>query len=316
MAEWPAKTAVDGADFTTARAKINLTLDVLGRLPNGYHALRSLVGFASVGDRIIELPVSGGPQAPPIAGSWRLEVTGPFGSALIGENLISRAAELVAETWPEAVIPSVRLEKNLPVAAGIGGGSADAAAFLRLVRRRNVGVGSDADWFEIARRLGADVPVCIASRPTIMSGTGDVFTPAAFPRILPAVLVNPLSAVPPTKTRDVFRALGASEIAEVPAVPPPGFANESTVADMLSCGRNDLLEAAMAVVPAIGEVIAALKAAAPDAVVRLSGAGPTCFVLVGRHETARELAIRLADAHPDWWVRATAIGPAVNAAAS
>jgi 4-diphosphocytidyl-2-C-methyl-D-erythritol kinase len=311
MADSPDESGAGGSAFEIARAKINLTLDVLGRLPNGYHALRSLVGFASVGDRLFEVPTDGGSQAP-LVGAWRLEVMGPFGAALVGENLISRAAELVAEAWPEAVIPSIRLEKNLPVAAGIGGGSADAAAFLRLTRRRNPGLGTDADWFEIAGRLGADVPVCIASQPTIMSGTGDVFTAIAFPRALPAVLVNPLSAVPPSKTRDVFRALGAPEIAAIPDV-DAGPANGRAVADMIEAGSNDLLDAAKVVVPEIGAVLAALTAAAPDASVRLSGAGPTCFALVQCHQTARATARHIAEAHPGWWVRATEIGPAIVA---
>lgn len=288
-----------------APAKVNLTLQVLGRLPNGYHALNSLVAFAEVGDRLRLI------EDRQDARATGLQVEGRFAGNLVGENLITRAAIAVRERFPSAEIPSVVLDKQLPVAAGIGGGSADAAAYLRLVCKLNPEIALDSEIvLEIARDLGADVPVCLASTPTIMSGIGDVFEVVTLPEPLPTVLVNPMCDVPPTKTADVFRALAAGPVFETAHDDDNHGAR--SVSDMIRDGRNDLTEAARTVVPEITLVMEALRVAAPDAIVRLSGAGPTCFALANTNADAARIALAVSTQHPSWWVRATTLGPAVR----
>src|SRR5262245_35322555 len=182
-----------------APAKINLTLEVLGRRADGYHELSSLVAFADIGD-VLTLDTSG---------AAALRVTGPFAEAIAGPNLVETAMALVAERAPGLATGSVELEKRLPVASGIGGGSADAAAYLRCVAATNPEDGDRIDWGELATRLGADVAVCLEEQAAWMLGAGETVMPVE--RGLPplaVVLVNPLAAVPPDKTARVFRALG------------------------------------------------------------------------------------------------------------
>ena len=183
-----------------ARAKINLTLTVLGRRPDGYHDIESLVTFADIGDLVtlVSRP------------DRRLATSGPFAVDIEGENLLSTALMLLRETDPDLQLGAVELEKNLPVAAGLGGGSADAAALLRAVRQANPERAGAIPWHELAARLGADVPVCLAGTPALMRGIGDRIAPLAVApggASLAAVLVNPRLAL---ATAQVFQAFAAS----------------------------------------------------------------------------------------------------------
>ncbi|MBX9589045.1 MAG: 4-(cytidine 5'-diphospho)-2-C-methyl-D-erythritol kinase, partial [Hyphomonadaceae bacterium] len=179
-----------------APAKINLTLAVRGRRADGYHELESLVTFADIHDAVVLEPGAEG----------SVTVAGAFAQYIGGENLLIRALALLREAEPGLRLGSVRLEKNLPVAAGLGGGSADAAALLRAVRRANPKHAGGVPWLEIAARLGADVPVCLGARPALMWGIGEKIAPV--PRLPPlhAVIVNPRLPLP---TADVFAALAA-----------------------------------------------------------------------------------------------------------
>ena len=262
-----------------APAKINLTLHVTGQREDGYHLLDSLVVFADVGDRLWFRPAS----------QMSLEVTGPFAEGVPADarNLVWRAADLAG------IRAAIRLEKNLPHGAGLGGGSADAAALLRRRFGDDVtqGIGLDG-----ALSLGADVPVCLHAGPQRMQGIGERLTrPWPIPG-LGVVLVNPGVHVP---TPDVFRALSSREN------PPMGDVIETrdvaTFVAWLATQRNDLQAAAMGIAPVIGEAIAALSDAA---LARMSGSGATCFGIYPSDAEARAAAARIAAARPDWWVAA------------
>lgn len=286
----------------SARAKVNLTLTIVGRLPNGYHALESLVAFADAPADLVTL-VPG-----PAAG---VRVTGPGSSAIVGENLVARALWLAAEAAPGLLLGHVTLDKHLPVAAGIGGGSADAAAVLRAVARCNPDRADAVDWPAVALRLGADVPVCLQGRPAMMWGVGERILPLGSLPELHAVIVNPMVPVPADKTAQVFRRLGAralptDELAEPP--PPEGLRDARDVAELMLAARNDLEPAAIAVVPAIADLQAALRASPGCLVARLSGGGPTCFGLFADRDAATAAGESIAAAHPSWWVSATRLG--------
>ena len=178
-----------------ARAKINLTLKVRGRRPDGYHELESLIAFATdLGDVVRLVPGE----------ETGCSVRGPFAGAIEGENLIETALMRLAERAPGLTLGEVTLEKCLPVAAGIGGGSADAAALLRVVRFANGTLSAGVDWAGIAASLGADVPVCFLNRPAFVMGVGETLEAVADLPRLHAVLANPLTPVPLAKTRKVF----------------------------------------------------------------------------------------------------------------
>jgi 4-diphosphocytidyl-2-C-methyl-D-erythritol kinase len=183
-----------------ARPKVNLTLNVLGRRPDGYHELESLVVFASgVADKLTLT------RGAPVG----VRVSGPFAEAIAGENLAAAALRRLAEMEPRLVLGAIDLEKHVPVAAGLGGGSSDAAAVLRLVRMANADLANGVDWPAVAVTLGADVPVCFENRAARVSGVGERVRPLANCPRLPAVLVNPMTEVPAAKTAEVFRRLGA-----------------------------------------------------------------------------------------------------------
>jgi 4-diphosphocytidyl-2-C-methyl-D-erythritol kinase len=281
----------------TARAKVNLTLRVLGRRADGYHELESLVAFADIGDEVI-LRVGGRPA---------VTVDGPYATAIDGENIAARALEALAEASPALVLGGVHIEKRLPVAAGIGGGSADAAAVLRAVRRANPGLSSDFDWPALAASLGADVPVCLASTAQLMWGIGRETAPVQALPLLPAVLVNPGV---PLATAAVFRALDAgpapARIA-APSVPGP-FPDIGAVAAYVNASGNDLEPAAKTLCPAIGAVLAALGDAPGVVLARMSGSGPTCFALLQTAEAAEAAARRIGADQPGWWAVATTLG--------
>lgn len=280
-----------------ARAKINLTLAVRGRRADGYHDIDSIVAFAGCADRVSLVP----------GAALMLTVAGPLAAACGGtdDNLIIRAARALAVRMPGAVLGHFTLHKRLPVAAGIGGGSADAAAALRLLARVNGLAPDDARLFDAARATGADVPVCLVSRASRMSGIGDRLEPLQWPRSA-AVLVNPGVAV---ATRDVFAALGLEpgerrEDAAVPATP----SGAPLTCAVLGIQGNDLEAPAIGVEPAIADVLAALRATEGCQLARMSGSGATCFALYDTPRAALAATRALRRTHPGWWVRATVLG--------
>ena len=292
-----------------ARAKVNLTLRVLGRRPDGYHELISLVAFAAVGDRIT-LDSSFDRARTPADHV----VSGPFAASIEGVDLVSRAIELVRRLRPELVVGRVALDKRLPVAAGLGGGSADAAAVLRAIRAVNPIRADAVDWLGLAQQLGADVPVCFVDRPTVMRGIGERMTRCCVPEIS-AVLVNPQLPVPVDKTRRVFQALAAgplgsdcSRVAGDDARLDAGVADLGELVELMRRHGNDLEPPALKVMPAIAAVKAALLGSAGCRHAQLSGAGPTCFGVFGSAAEALAAAEALRAAEPSWWVEATTIG--------
>jgi 4-diphosphocytidyl-2-C-methyl-D-erythritol kinase len=270
-----------------ARAKVNLFLHVVGKRADGYHLLDSLAVFPAVGDEL---------RAAPDA-DLSLCLSGRFGAALVAEpdNLVLRAARALAAACGVQAGARLVLEKNLPVASGIGGGSADAAAALRLLARLwNISPDA-ATLADIATRLGADVPVCLAQQPARMQGIGEILTPAPILPDCGMVLINPGVAV---STPSVFRARNAG-FSAAPSL-PPGWHDAAAMARDLAATVNDLEPPAMALCPEIGTVLAALRAQPECLLARMSGSGATCFALFATADLARQAAGDLA--HPGWWV--------------
>jgi 4-diphosphocytidyl-2-C-methyl-D-erythritol kinase len=269
-----------------APAKVNLCLHVTGRRADGYHLLDSLVVFAAVGDRVSAM-----------AGrSLSLRLTGPEAMALGPEadNLVLRAARLMG-----AGDVALTLDKKLPVASGIGGGSADAAATLRLLARRT---GRPLPDPEAVLRLGADVPVCLAGQPVRMRGVGEDLSP--LPPLPPVwlVLVNPRVPVP---TPQVFAAVTRRDNPPIPVMPTAALGSTSAFADWLgSETRNDLVDAARHVAPVLKQVQAALEAVPGCLLARMSGSGGTHFGLFASESAATTAVDHLRATHPDWWVAA------------
>lgn len=261
-----------------APAKVNLWLRVTGRRADGYHTLDSLVVFAGVADTLRAEP----------ADALSLTVDGPFAAALSDEpdNLVLRAARALAPGRGARLT----LTKNLPVASGIGGGSADAAAALRALTRL---WGLDAALARrVAPTLGADVPVCLAGRPSIMRGIGNDLSPAPALPPFGLLLVNPGVAL---ETRAVFAARRGAFSA---AIAPPPLPDAAALASVLRDAGNDLTQGAVGLCPAIAEVLAALDALPGTLVARMSGSGATCFAMFASPEAARAAACHLPGA---WW---------------
>lgn len=276
-----------------AFAKINLTLRILGRREDGYHELRSLVSFARLGDRVTAAA----------ADNFSLEVTGPFAKGLEGEadNLVLRAARALRGLTGVTAGAHLTLEKNLPVASGIGGGSADAAATLRALLRLWDVTPEETALAALAASLGADVPVCLFSSSALIWGIGEKIEPLPLPRSW-FVLVNPRFVL---HTSAVFRELGAPVLPEAPDAPPlPAFANLDDVVRWAREEGNGLEAPAIGIASRIGEVRKAIAGTADCLLARMSGSGATCFGLYPSEEAAREAANIIAAAHPDWWVAA------------
>jgi 4-diphosphocytidyl-2-C-methyl-D-erythritol kinase len=242
--------------------------------------------------------------------------SGAFAAALVGENILARTLSLLAARAPSLILGGVHLDKELPVAAGIGGGSADAAALLRAVRRANGAAADAIDWFGLAALLGADVSVCLESRPLWMTGAGAtlVEVDGGLPP-LDAVLVNPMAPVPADKTAQVYRALGAGPLPRDFAPPPlPKLGDRRALLAYVGLHGNGLGAAAAAVVPEVSAVLAALQATAGVEHVAVSGGGPTCFGLYPDAAAADAARAKIAADHPGWWVAAVRLGnPAQNA---
>ena len=281
----------------SARAKINLTLQVIGRRDDSYHELVSLVAFAEAGDLVALEP--GMPLG--------LSVDGAFADGLSGENLILAAATAAKALKPRIKLGHFRLRKELPVAAGLGGGSADAAAALRLIARANGGELGVADRAAIAVTLGSDVSVCLESRPALITGRGEkVALVRGFP-LCSVLLANPRL---PLATAPVYAALHAAVLSTKPdPVLAPDFGDdfEALIAYLVPRG-NDLERPAVGLVPAIREVLAALSGLTGVRVARLSGSGPTCFALFATHGEAVHAAATLSRSHPSWWIVPSALG--------
>lgn len=292
MTTTPAATLAGSVLTEPAPAKVNLYLHVVGRRPDGYHLLDSLVAFADDGDLLEVAP----------ADDLRFTVSGPFAAEIPtgDDNLAVRAAVALAAAAGRPPAAAIRLDKRLPVASGIGGGSADAAAVLRaLVRLWDVRLGEDA-LAALALALGADVPMCLQRRPVFVGGIGEQITTAP---LLPAcglVLVNPRAPLP---TPAVFKARTGSFSAPARFAAPP--ADAAALAGLLAQRSNDLAAPAMALMPAVGNVLAALATAPGVMLARMSGSGATCFGLCADRAAARAAAATLAVGHPDWWVSAS-----------
>ena len=281
--------AAGGTRSETARAKVNLTLHV-GRIIrdadrfHGYHPLDSLVVFADIGDRLTAKP----------ADAFSLDIKGPFGDGLDpGEdNLVTRAVR-AADRMGADVDTALLLEKHLPVASGIGGGSADAAATLRLLANDHPGLE------EAALQIGADVPACLTSRTLRMTGIGETLTPLPGLGQVDAVLCNPGVAV---STAEVFRRFDAGEVRETPR---PQL-HHGSLLERAQDGRNDLEPVAIAIAPVIGEVREALAGQKGCKLARMSGSGATCFGLFENADTARAAAETLSAR--GWWTVACKLG--------
>lgn len=283
-------------------AKINLHLRIVGRRPDGYHLVDSLIAFAAVHDTLQVLP----------AEAFRLMLTGPFAARLEAEggvNLVERAARTIAETIGLAPKVAIELTKRLPIAAGIGGGSADAAAAIRALAAlwapaRPGADLSDGKLLGFARSLGADVPVCLAGRAALVSGIGDFVRPI---RRLPEaglVLINP--GVPAPTKAVFYRRSGA--FSPPSRLDPTAIANLGDAVDLarlLAPLGNDLTDAATGLVPAIGDVLTMIGESEGCLLARLSGSGATCFGLYRNDGAAARAARAIAVRRPEWWVQPT-----------
>src|SRR3982074_1001947 len=283
-----------------ARAKVNLTLRVIGRRVDGYHDLESVVAFADCADRLSLTPGS----------KLNLEPSGPLAQACgeAADNLVLKAAQLLGERVPDLKFGDFTLDKVLPVAAGIGGGSADAAAALRLLARANGLAIDDVRLIEVAKLTGADVPVCLNSRACVMTGGGETLLPLNLPK-MPCVMVNPRI---PVATKDVFAALGlrngellvgATDVLQATAWTEDGASVEDWV-EILAAGSNDLEAPATRIQPVIGEVLSALSATNGAWLARMSGSGATCFAVFENTAEAQRASDKIQHGHPNWWVHA------------
>lgn len=301
-----------------APAKANLTLHITGRRADGYHLIDSLVAFADIGDRVEVRERAG----------VTLTVDGPFADAIgsIEENLVLRAARLlwnnplppgegrVRALYGEEIEPSphpspegrggfVRLTKHLPPGAGLGGGSSDAAAALHLLCRLWRLPHSTEELAALALPLGADMPVCLAGTAARVGGIGEKVTPVpGFPPV-PVVLAYPGRGL---SSGEVYRKYGrgAPSPPSSPTDGIPSFSTLQSLADWLRPRRNDLEEAAVALLPAVGDVLAALRKTSQCLLARMSGSGSACFGIFPDTQSAAAAASQLAAGHPSWWVRA------------
>lgn len=282
---------------TRARAKVNLDLRVLGRRADGYHELESLVAFAGVGDLLTLDP--GAPLSLSIAGP-RAE-----GLAVDDGNLVLRAAGALAAARPGLRLGRFHLVKRLPVASGIGGGSADAAAALRLLARLNGIALTDPLLHVVAARVGADVPVCLDSRTRLMAGIGERLGPQLRLPPLFAVLVNPGVAV---ETAAVFRALGLApgqRLASAGNMSSTVPTSAPELLGKLAASGNDLAAPARSVAPAIDAVLERLSGLPGCRLARMSGSGATCFALFDDCGASAVAAKALQRERPGWWIKPT-----------
>lgn len=282
-----------GRSEQAAPAKLNLYLHVVGRRADGYHLLDSLVAFASIGDHIRVA----------VAPELTFTVDGEFAAAVPAgisaeDNLVVKAARMLAETLDRPPEVAIHLAKSLPAAAGVGGGSADAAATLRALAGLWGVDREDMRLRDLACRLGADVPVCLAGRTSRLGGIGDRLDPAPSLAGVPIVLANPKV---PVSTPQVFKSFAGAFSAPSPTDDPPR--EPAALAGWLAERRNDLAEPAERLAPSIGEVIAALGGAPGCLLARMSGSGASCFGVFDTVELAGRGAAQIRAAQPSWWIK-------------
>jgi 4-diphosphocytidyl-2-C-methyl-D-erythritol kinase len=280
-----------------APAKINLYLHVLGRRADGYHRLDSLIAFADIGDEVTAAP----------ADTLTLTASGPEAEAIAGlgdDNLVLRAARLLAARAGISAGASLRLDKRLPAAAGIGGGSSDAAATLRTLSRLWDHPLDEQNLTALALELGADVPACLAGRSVWVGGIGEALEPAGALPAAGIVLANPRRPLP---TAAVFQH--RSGLFSAPGRFAPMPPDAAGLAMVLEARRNDLTEAALALVPEIGAVLERLAALPGALIARMSGSGATCFALFADRAAALTAGQALATVEPGWWSAAGALLP-------
>jgi 4-diphosphocytidyl-2-C-methyl-D-erythritol kinase len=282
-----------------ALAKVNLTLQILGKRVDGYHDIESVVVFARVGDR---LTLRAG-------GKLSLQVSGPKAkhAGAVADNLVLKAARALAARVDGLAFGRFSLTKQLPAGAGLGGGSADAGAALRLLARANGIVFDDPRVVDAARATGADVSVCLDPRSRVMRGIGEILSDPLDLPTLPAVLVHPGV---PVATKGVFEALAIApgERRKNDSLPALTITTRGTLLALLAAHGNDLEPAAIAIEPAIAAVAAALRALPGCQMARMSGSGSACFGVFVSARAAQAGARVLAHARPNWWVRATMLG--------
>jgi 4-diphosphocytidyl-2-C-methyl-D-erythritol kinase len=284
---------------TRAPAKINLTLHIEGRREDGYHELQSLVAFAGAAD-ILTFAVGE---------IFSLAVEGPTAQAAGegGDNLVARAERALLAEKPGLRSGAFHLAKRLPVAAGVGGGSSDAAAALRLLAEANDLPPDDPALYAAARKTGADVPVCLDPRGKMMSGIGERLGPPLKLPPLFAVLVNPRQ---PVETRAVFAKLGLKPGESFSPGAHPAITDNMDFESLLRAlkkGRNDMEDAACVLAPVIGHVLNVLASARGCRLYRMSGSGATCFALFETCRQAGAAARAISRGHPEWWVKATVL---------
>jgi len=308
-----AEPGVAGSLEEAACAKINLTLDVLSRRLDGYHQLSSLVAFATIADRVLLEP--GAPEGLVLSGPGAAALHGSVGTH--ADNLVMRARARLQERFPDLRSGRFILEKHLPVASGVGGGSADAAAALRLLARLNA-IPQDAPaLYEAAAEIGADVPVCVAGRTRMMGGIGDELGPPLEMPRLPALLVNPGITAP---TPEVFRTLGLApgEAFDASCHAGEGFGRRAWPSGddvagwmaLIASGRNDLAQPAERLHPVIAQYRRALTACPGCMVARMSGSGATLFGLFIDDDARKSAAQVLRECHPRAWIAECVIGDA------
>ena len=275
-----------------APAKINLYLHVLARRADGYHDIDSLLVFCDLGDWVEARP----------ADDLTLRVEGPFADAIATENIVLRAARGLRDSVAVARGAALRLRKELPVAAGMGGGSSDAAAAIRaLCRLWDLDPGAPA-VAALAARLGADVPACLHARPVIVGGAGERILARPDLPVMALAVLNPGTAL---ATAEIYRRCAPPPAMPMPAAAAPP-ARLSSLVPWLAERRNDLTAAARDLAPEIGEVLAFLESRRGCLLARMSGSGATCFGIFERPDLAAAAAAAAARRHPRWWARAAA----------
>jgi 4-diphosphocytidyl-2-C-methyl-D-erythritol kinase len=300
-----------------APAKVNLSLAVVGRREDGYHLLESLVAFADIGDDLdIEIE-----EVPERANECEsVSIAGPFAAALheaLGQGAalsVERAYEIArAAARPRRFSVDVALIKSLPVAAGLGGGTSDAAAALRVLARAFELPWTDDEMARQAIALGADGPACVLARPLVMCGIGEDLRPLRTWPALDVVLANSGCAAP---TPDVFAAFAAEGRYSEPGLAPPSASTSEEAIAVLRTLGNDLTDAATKVAPPIKETLAALTASPGARLARMSGSGATCWAVFDDAGAANRAAAQLGDEHPDWWAAPARLGGAGTFASS
>lgn len=291
----------DATAFSEAApAKINLYLHIVGRRPDGMHLIESLVTFADIGDVVTVSPAT----------DISLTRSGPMADDLppVEDDLVFRAAYLLAERAGVNAGAAIHVEKNIPVASGIGGGSADAAAAIRALLQLWRIEPTPDQLLLLAQTLGADVLACLASQPAIVAGTGEILSPLGALAPLHAVLVNPRLAV---STAEAFAAFDADTklLDSDPNTSQAWSSDTLRLVEQLAVRRNDLTAAAQSLCPAIVDILARIGAPPECLLARMCGSGATCFGLFASPTAAHDAAAALQGDNPDWWVAATRLDP-------